>query len=227
MFGWVVADQIRKCSNSSSYTRSHLIRMENNINIDSILQQFWQVEKLPIKKSFFSEEEFFQTHLKSTCKINEQGRFVVKLPVYRDINQLGNTKGMAVSRLLTMENKLKCNSEFEKEYKGFMKEYGEAGHMSPNKDLDSSKIEYFLPHHAVQKKDSITTKLRIVFDGSCKPPNSNSLNSVLGIVQVLQPDIFTILVRFRVNKIAFTSDIKKMYTQVLVDPEDQILQKIM
>ncbi|GBM58791.1 hypothetical protein AVEN_179339-1 [Araneus ventricosus] len=98
--------------------------------------------------------------------------------------------------------------------------------MSPNKGLDSSKIKYFLPHHAVQKKDNITAKLRVLFDGSCKPPNSNSLNSVLGIGQDSQPDIFTILVRFRVNKITFTADIKQMYRQVLVDPEDQNLQKI-
>ncbi|GBO06912.1 hypothetical protein AVEN_116726-1 [Araneus ventricosus] len=56
--------------------------------------------------------------------------------------------------------------------------------------------------------------------------NSNSLNSVLGVGRVLQPDIFTILVRFRVNKIAFTANIKQMYRQVLVDPEDQNLQKI-
>ncbi|GBM48200.1 hypothetical protein AVEN_72477-1 [Araneus ventricosus] len=88
---------------------------------------------------------------------------------------------MAVSRLLALENKFKCDSEFEKEYKGFRKEYVEAGHMSSNKDFDSSKIKYFLHNHAVQKKDSITTKFRVVFDGSCKPPNSNSLNSVLGI----------------------------------------------
>ncbi|GBM15133.1 hypothetical protein AVEN_242173-1 [Araneus ventricosus] len=227
MFGWVVAGQIRKDSNSSSHTQSHLIRVENDSNIDSILQQFWQMEELPIKKSFLSEEEeFCETHFNSTYKINEQGRFVVKLPVYRDINQLGDTKGMAVSRLLAMENKFKFDSEFEKEYKGFMKEYKEAGHISLNKDSDSSKIEYFIPHHTVQKKDCITTKLRVVFDGLYKSPNSNSLNSVLGVGQVLQPDSFTILVRFRVNKIAFTADIKQMYRQILVHPEDQNLQKI-
>ncbi|GFT17071.1 uncharacterized protein NPIL_528931 [Nephila pilipes] len=38
--------------------------------------------------------------------------------------------------------------------------------MLPNKNLNSSKQEYFLPHHAVQKKNSITTKLRVVFDVS-------------------------------------------------------------
>ncbi|GFX71509.1 uncharacterized protein TNCV_2694971 [Trichonephila clavipes] len=75
-------------------------------------------------------------------------------------------------------------------------------HMSPNKELDE-RISYFLPHHAVRRKDSNTTKLRVVIDGSCKPSNSNSLNSVLGVGQILQPDIFTLLVRFRVNEVCF------------------------
>ncbi|GFV94983.1 uncharacterized protein TNCV_1029811 [Trichonephila clavipes] len=39
---------------------------------------------------------------------------------------------------------------------------------------------YFLPHHAVMKGDSVSTKLRVVFDGTCKPSNGNSLNSILG-----------------------------------------------
>ncbi|XP_055951518.1 uncharacterized protein LOC129987580 [Argiope bruennichi] len=99
-------------------------------------------------------------------RINDQGRFVVRLPVYKDINQLEDTKGMTISRLLAMERKFKFNSEFEMEYKSFMREDEELGHMSPNKDFDSSKPDYFLPHHAVQKKDSITTKFRVVFDGS-------------------------------------------------------------
>ncbi|GBM48201.1 hypothetical protein AVEN_72478-1 [Araneus ventricosus] len=74
MFGWVVAGQIRKDSNSSSYTQSHLIRMENDRNTDSILQQFWQMKELPIKKSFLSkEEEFCETHFISSYKSNEQG----------------------------------------------------------------------------------------------------------------------------------------------------------
>ncbi|KAF8777969.1 hypothetical protein HNY73_014746 [Argiope bruennichi] len=189
IFGWVVAGQIRRDSISSSYIQSHLISVENDYNIDSVLQKFWQMEELPDKKFLMSdEEEFCENHFKSTCRINYQGRFVVRLPVYKDINQLGDTKGMAISRLLAMERKFKFDSEFEMEYKSFMSEYEELGHMSPNKDCDSSKPDYFLPHHAVQKKDSITTKFRVVFDGSCKPPNFNSLNSVLGQLWLLKLD---------------------------------------
>ncbi|GFW58945.1 uncharacterized protein TNCV_2830511 [Trichonephila clavipes] len=54
---------------------------------------------------------------------------------------------------------------------------------------------------------------------------SNLLSSVLGDGQILQPDIFTLL-RFKVNEIAFTADIKQMYRKILIDPDDQNLQKI-
>ncbi|GFW38148.1 DUF1758 domain-containing protein [Trichonephila clavipes] len=50
-----------------------------------------------------------------------------------------------------------------------------------------SKI-YFLPHHAVMKGDSVSTKLRVVFDSTCKPSNGNSLNSILGTGLDLERD---------------------------------------
>ncbi|GFT57305.1 reverse transcriptase domain-containing protein [Trichonephila clavipes] len=92
------------------------------------------------------------------------------------------------------------------------------------KSMDS-KI-YFLPHHAVMEGDSVSTKLRVVFDGTCKPSNGNSLNSILGIGKMLPPDLFTILVKFRLNEIAFSTDIQQMYRQILIDQEDQNFQRI-
>ncbi|GFU96473.1 uncharacterized protein TNCV_90461 [Trichonephila clavipes] len=92
------------------------------------------------------------------------------------------------------------------------------------KSMDS-KI-YFLPHHAVMKGDSVSTKLRVVFDGTCKPSNGNSLNSILGINKMLEPDLFTILVKFRLNEIVFSADIQQMYRQILIHQEDQNFQRI-
>ncbi|KAF8793882.1 hypothetical protein HNY73_001914 [Argiope bruennichi] len=212
IFGWVVAGQIRRDSISSSHTQSHLISIENDCNIDSVLQKFWQMEELPDKKFLLSEEEFCENHFKSTYKINDQDRFIVRLPVYKDINQLGDTKGMAISRLLAMEKKFKFDSEFEMEYKGFMSEYEELRHMSLNKDFDNSKSEYFLPHHAMQKKDSITTKLRVVFDGSCKSPNSNSLNSVLGISKLFFPGCLHL---FEIGSPLLPTGLQKSWTSSL------------
>ncbi|GFX79094.1 DUF1758 domain-containing protein [Trichonephila clavipes] len=92
------------------------------------------------------------------------------------------------------------------------------------KSMDS-KI-YFLPHHAVMKGDSVSTKLHVVFYGTCKPSNGNSINSILGIGKILQLDLFMILVKFRLNEIAFFADIQQMYRQILIDQEDQNFQRI-
>ncbi|GFU47917.1 DUF1758 domain-containing protein [Nephila pilipes] len=124
------------------------------------------MEELPSLKYLLSEEEeFCETHFKSIYKINDQGRFVHKLPIYRDINQLGETKGLAISRLVAMEHTFKLDSEFEKEYKDFMNEFEEAGQMLPNKNLNSFKQEYFLLHHAVLKKTALQLNFELYLRG--------------------------------------------------------------
>ena len=47
------------------------------------------------------------------------------------------------------------------------------------------------------------------------------------IGQPIQNDIFTLIVRFRTHKYALTANIKKMYRQSLVHPEDTKYQKIL
>ncbi|GFW56627.1 transposon polyprotein [Trichonephila clavipes] len=62
-----------------------------------------------------------------------------------------------------MERKFKNNPDFGKQYKEFMKEYESLGHMSlVNSRSHTSKDQNFLPHHAVIKPSSPTTKLRVV-----------------------------------------------------------------
>ncbi|GFY07772.1 integrase catalytic domain-containing protein [Trichonephila clavipes] len=127
-----------------------------------------------------------------------------------------------------MERKFKNNPDFEKQYKEFMNEYESLGHMSlVNSRSHTSKDQNFLPHHAVIKPSSLTTKLRVVFDASCKTTNGTSLNSLLGVGPKLQRDIFEILLNFRIPRIVFTADIEKMYCQILVADEDQKYQQIL
>jgi hypothetical protein len=70
-------------------------------------------------------------------------------------------------------------SKPEDQYHKFMREYEELGHMEPIKSQEGRNTCCYLPHHAVFKETSSTTKTRVVFDGRAKTSNGVSLNDIL------------------------------------------------
>jgi len=85
---------------------------------------------------------------------------------------------------------------------------------------------YYIPHHAVLKDNSLTMKLRVVFDTSCKTSTGISLNDCLMVGPTLQQDLFSILLRFRTFQYVITADIAQMYRQVQIDKSQTALQTI-
>lgn len=222
IFGWVISGKIAS-SEGTNATNSHFCNIEEK-NVDVILHKFWSLEELPVKGQLLSEEEqFCENHFKQNYRLNDEGRFVVKLPIYKDTSQLVNAKAAAISRMLAMERKFQNNELFQRDYKLFMQDYEKIGHMklidTEKEEVSKTKVHY-LPHH-------VSTRLRVVFDGSYKTVSSDSLNSILAVGKTLQPDIFSLLVKFRSHKVVFSADIKQMFRQVLISPEDQDLQRIM
>lgn len=65
--------------------------------------------------------------------------------------------------------------------------------------------------HAVYKPSSATTKLRMVFDASAKSKSGTSLNDILMIGPTVYPPLIDILLRFKLQPIALTANIPKMY----------------
>ncbi|XP_039304380.1 uncharacterized protein LOC120357605 [Solenopsis invicta] len=83
-----------------------------------------------------------------------------------------------------------------------------------------------MPHHAVIKETSSTTKLRVVF-ASAKSKNGLSLNDILMVGPTIQDKLFSHLIRFRTYKYVITADIEKMYLQVLLHENDRRYQRIL
>lgn len=99
------------------------------------------------------------------------------------------------------------------------------GHMEKIEDR-SEKCCYYLPLHAVIKPNSLITKTKVVFDASAITTSGLSLNNILLCRPTVQCDLYSILLRFRIHAVVLTTDIEKMYRQVLVAPDDQDLQRI-
>ncbi|GBN76566.1 hypothetical protein AVEN_74888-1 [Araneus ventricosus] len=92
-------------------------------------------------------------------------------------------------------------------------------------DEDNAK-SYYIPHHCIYKPEKTTTSLRVVFDASAKTSAGQSLNSILIHGASIRDDLFSLVTRFRTHKYAFNADIQKMYRQILVEPSQRYLQRI-
>ncbi|XP_024873811.1 uncharacterized protein LOC112455843, partial [Temnothorax curvispinosus] len=86
---------------------------------------------------------------------------------------------------------------------------------------------YYIPHHAVIREHSSTTRLRVVFNASHPTSNGLSLNDHLMVGRKLQPELSFIILRWRQYRFVFTDDIAKMYRQILVHPSDVEYQRIL
>ncbi|XP_067205327.1 uncharacterized protein [Linepithema humile] len=127
-----------------------------------------------------------------------------------------------------MENRLKRQSELCSQYNDFLAEYESLGHMT--RVDEAEKTEYlpvYIPHHPVIREDNCTTKLRVVFNASCKTRNGTTLNDCLLIGPKLQQDLPAVLSRWRRWRHVYTADIAKMFRQIRVHKKDADFQRIL
>ncbi|XP_076237360.1 uncharacterized protein LOC143181054 [Calliopsis andreniformis] len=221
--GWIVAGGM--CL-FPCYGRPKLeCQLVTNEDLQNQLKKFWAIEEpnYPHKIVNNECEAYFQ---KTTIRDNNV-RFVVKIPFKPEINELGDSRVMAEKRFYALERKFCKNPAQKGEYCTFMKEYEDLGHMTRITDCKAQKLQFFLPHHAVFKQTSTTTKLRVVFDGSAKTSSGLSLNEVQQVGPTVQDDLMSIALRFRKHKYVLSADIEKMYRQVQIAPEERRFQRIL
>jgi len=221
ILGWLLAGKMKDSSSSSHVTVNHFLGQE----VDAILEKFWRLESVPTKQHFSKEEQACELYFQKTIARLDNGRFQVRLPFRDNKEQLGESRTMAVKRLLSLEKRFGKFPKQKIQYIDFMNEYMTMGHMTevvPNNETKG----YYLPHHFVLKDNSTTTKLRVVFDGSAKTSSGLSLNNCLMVGPTVQPDLFSLLLKFRYRRVAIKADIAKMYRQFAVHPDDAKYQLI-
>lgn len=119
------------------------------------------------------------------------------------------------------------DESYKQMYVNFMTEYEQLGHMVEVAPPDPTTPHYYIPHFGVWNHDSTTTVLRVVFDASCPTSSGQSLNDLLMVGPTVQPDVFTHLLRIRLNRWMLCGDITKMYRQVDVVKPDRMFQLIL
>ncbi|GFV18640.1 integrase catalytic domain-containing protein [Trichonephila clavipes] len=118
----------------------------------------------------------------------------------KDPSCLLNSKDIAIRRLNSLWKRLSRDSSYLSLYAEFLKEYEELGHLERVFELSEPPTHYYIPHHGVLRPEKLTTKLRIVFNGSSPTTTGISLNDIL-LKSKVKEDVFETISRFRRHKL--------------------------
>ncbi|CAB0041910.1 unnamed protein product [Trichogramma brassicae] len=195
--------------------------------LNESIRRFWHIEEISSKPLLTPEEDECEKHFASTHERDAAGRYVIRLPLKRELSStsvdLGDSRAAAKRSLYHMERRFRRDDALHAAYADFMAEYQSMNHMELVSEEELPKNAVYLPHHGVWKEG----KLRVVFNASCVTSKGLSLNSLLHTGANLLPDLSHLLLRWRTYKYVFSTDIQKMFRQILVHENDRHLQCIL
>ncbi|XP_068158480.1 uncharacterized protein [Drosophila tropicalis] len=225
-FGWVISGPLQGVPVSSCAAFTTRVAVSREEGLETLLTRFWEVEDLP-GKPVGDSDSVCEVNFQKTTRRDVSGRYTVSLPFRDPTNiNLGHSRPGALAQFLKNESRLLKNIPAKTEYDAVIQEYLDLGHMR-QVPFDGTNNNFYLPHHAVFKPDSTTTKVRVVFNASSKSTNGVSLNDILYPGPVLQSDLTTQILKWRFFRVVFNADITKMYRQIMVDPIHTPFQRIL
>ena len=151
------------------------------------LNQMFELDTLRISES----DSVHETFLKDVKF--ENNHYVVSLPWREHHDTLpGDNYELCVGRLKSTLRRLRKNPLLLDKYHKVIQDQIEAGIIEEVKSHLQESIPskepcrtHYLSHHGVVREEAVTTKLRVVFDGSTKvKPDAPSLNECLHTVPV-------------------------------------------
>ena len=189
----------------------------------SILELMAKIESIGIteKESKYSQaEDRTLKRLVSSIKINEENEVEIEIPMNDKVDQLGNNYEQVKRRQESLEKRLEKHGIYQLYWDLFQKSL-EQGYIKEVDDpIPEKGQKNYITHFYVLKPDSLTTPVRIVYDAKAKVGNSVSYNECVETAPDLQNLLIDIILNFRKNAIAFSMDVKQMFSQVRI-PEHQ------
>ncbi|UYV69496.1 hypothetical protein LAZ67_6003799 [Cordylochernes scorpioides] len=220
--GWTICGPSPKKDEQSDCSSLVVISMHSrNMSVDYL----WDLETIGIKDprenlTKLEEDKIVHQHFLNTVHQQEDGRFCVGLPWLGNQEGIPSNRHIAERRLFNTTRKLRAKCIFS-EYDRVFQEWLAEGVIEKVSPEDLNRNCHYLPHHPVVKANSSTTKIRPVFDASCKDKGNLSLNDCLASGPNVIEQIPAILLKFREKAIGVIADIRKAFLQIEVKEEDR------
>lgn len=232
-FGWIVAGPLLINVHTAvcNFSRVKTLDIEN-LEVQQQLTKFWALEECGLIPALSEEEKQAEEHfVKNTIRLAD-GRFQVRIPFKESLNRLGNSFHKSKRQFYALEKRLLRNSNLRSNYVNYMLDFEDLGFMKKLQQFDEDESCYVIPHHGVERPESLTSPLRVVYNASMattlnKNVNGVSLNDVQMVGPVVQNELLTTLIRFRQYNYVVSADVSKMYCQISVSPDQRKYQRIL
>ena len=212
-------DSLRYVSPVSQYEDCTIKELLQQIYMADFTESGKAGEKQQFTEKYLSQDDLhFMKIMKENVRM-VNGHYQLPLPFKGRCN-LPNNRIQAISRCRWIQRKLERNKKFKEDYLVFMNNLFEKGYARkvPEDELKGRDGHvWYLPHHGVyhpKKPD----KIRVVFDASAEFKGV-SLNKMLLQGPDLANLLLGVLLRFRLNQVAFMGDIEAMFYMVHVPPD--------
>ena len=184
--------------------------------IDSNLHKLWDLDSIGIRE----EDKVHESVLDDIAFTGS--RYSVGLPWKLGHKPLPSNYNVCLLRLKSQVKKSEQTPEIFDKYNEIISQQVSEGIIEQVSELEPAGKIHYLPHRAVIRENAETTKVRIVYDASCKERKSGvSLNECLHVGPSLTPLIFDVLLRFRMNPVALVGDIEKAFLNIEIHPQDR------
>lgn len=229
--GWTLQGPVQHLQQGTNEQHCYFTTMASpETELCKHVEKLWQMDVLPWQSDKASTRskldcEAIKLLDSKTVRVEVDGvkRYATPLLRVKTMPQLKATKQAVLPQLRATEKRLK-NPEQAAAYTAEIHKLEQANYAVKldQQAEESSDQAWYIPHHMVHHNG----KNRVVFNCSFNYQGQN-LNDLLLPGPVLGPSLLAVLLRFREHSIAVSSDIRGMFHQIRLLPEDRPLLRFL